>query len=129
MTAISSLTSLLFVTVIWVCDCREVEHPPLELDINARYVFCFVSYFCELLQTLFTRLLCLNSAIRGWHHDREAVISGSEYCSCSTNPFHLSACGQSRSHSSEKGLWNTNSTHCLPILAVAANFLICLIFY
>ncbi|KAH1143054.1 hypothetical protein GYH30_033656 [Glycine max] len=57
-------------TVVGVCDFREVEHPPLESDINAR-----------------------------WNHDREVVISGSEYCSCSTNPFHLSARGQCRSHS------------------------------
>ncbi|KAG5052338.1 hypothetical protein JHK87_004536 [Glycine soja] len=29
------LPSLPFVIAIGVCDCREVEHPPLESDINA----------------------------------------------------------------------------------------------
>ncbi|KAG4968011.1 Protein SUPPRESSOR OF PHYA-105 1 [Glycine soja] len=37
-------------TVVGVCDCREVEHPPLESDINAR-----------------------------WNHDREVVISGRSF--------------------------------------------------
>ena len=54
-TAISSSPSPLlgFTTVVGVHDCCEVEHPSLESDINARYVFCFFSHFCELLQACF----------------------------------------------------------------------------